>query len=77
MQMLRDLQDTTGGFQAFIPLAFQPEKSDLKLGTRGTSGLDDLKTLAISRIFLDNFAHIKAYWVMLGEKIAQVRWPLA
>lgn len=72
MEMLRDLQDRTGGFQAFIPLAFQPENSDLKLGISGTSGLDDLKTLAISRIFLDNFDHIKAYWVMLGEKIAQV-----
>ncbi len=72
MEMLRNLQDETGGFQAFIPLAFQPENSDLKLGIGGTSGLDDLKTLAISRIFLDNFDHIKAYWVMLGEKIAQV-----
>jgi aminodeoxyfutalosine synthase len=72
MQMLRDLQDETGGFQTFIPLAFQPENSDLKLDIKGTSGLDDLKTLAISRIFLDNFDHIKAYWVMLGEKIAQV-----
>ena len=72
MQMLRDLQDETGGFQAFIPLAFQPENSDLKLNVAGTSGLDDLKTLAISRIFLDNFHHIKAYWIMLGEKIAQV-----
>jgi aminodeoxyfutalosine synthase len=72
MEMLRELQDGTGGFQAFIPLAFQPENSDLKLDMRGTSGLDDLKTLAISRIFLDNFDHIKAYWVMLGEKIAQV-----
>jgi aminodeoxyfutalosine synthase len=72
MEMLRDLQDETGGFQAFIPLAFQPENSDLKLDIKGTSGLDDLKTLAISRIFLDNFDHIKAYWVMLGEKIAQV-----
>jgi aminodeoxyfutalosine synthase len=72
MQMLRDLQDETGGFQAFIPLAFQPENSDLKLDIKGTSGLDDLKTLAIARIFLDNFDHIKAYWVMLGEKIAQV-----
>jgi len=72
MELLRNLQDETGGFQAFIPLAFQPENSDLKLDTRGTSGLDDLKTLAISRIFLDNFDHIKAYWVMLGEKIAQV-----
>jgi len=72
MELLRDLQDRSGGFQAFIPLAFQTENSDLKLDTTGTSGLDDLKTLAIARIFLDNFDHIKAYWVMLGEKIAQV-----
>lgn len=72
MEMLRVLQDETGGFQAFIPLAFQTENSDLKLDIRGTSGLDDLKTLAIARIFLDNFDHIKAYWIMLGEKIAQV-----
>jgi len=72
MALLRDLQDETNGFQAFIPLAFQPENSDLHLGIRGTGGLDDLKTLAISRIFLDNFDHVKAYWVMLGEKIAQV-----
>lgn len=72
LEMLRNLQDETGGFQAFIPLAFQPENSDLKLDIKTTSGLDDLKTLAISRIFLDNFDHIKAYWIMLGEKIAQV-----
>ena len=72
MEMLRVLQDGTGGFQAFIPLAFQTENSDLKLDIKGTSGLDDLKTLAIARIFLDNFDHIKAYWIMLGEKIAQV-----
>ena len=72
LQLLRDLQDETGGFQAIIPLAFQPENSDLKLDIRCTSGLDDLKTLAIARIFLDNFDHIKAYWIMLGEKIAQV-----
>lgn len=72
MGMLRGLQDETGGFQAFIPLAFQTENSDLKLDIKGTSGLDDLKTLAIARIFLDNFDHIKAYWIMLGEKIAQV-----
>jgi len=72
MELLRGLQDETGGFQAFIPLAFQPENSELKLDIKGTSGLDDLKTLAIARIFLDNFDHIKAYWVMLGEKIAQV-----
>ncbi|MDD2850280.1 MAG: aminofutalosine synthase MqnE [Desulfuromonadaceae bacterium] len=72
MEMLRTLQDETGGFQAFIPLAFQTENSNLKLDIKGTTGLDDLKTLAIARIFLDNFNHIKAYWVMLGEKIAQV-----
>ncbi len=72
MEILRNLQDQTGGFQAFIPLAFQTENSDLKLDIKGTSGLDDLKTLAIARIFLDNFHHIKAYWIMLGEKIAQV-----
>ena len=72
MRRLRELQDRTGGFQVFIPLAFQPEHTPLKLEKKGTSGVDDLKTLAISRIYLDNFANIKAYWVMLGEKIAQV-----
>jgi len=73
MRRLRELQDKTGGFQVFIPLAFQPENTPLKLAKRGgTTGVDDLKTLAIARIYLDNFANIKAYWVMLGEKIAQV-----
>lgn len=68
---LRMLQDKTGGFQAFIPLAFQPDNTRVP-GARGVSGVDALKTLAISRIYLDNFQHIKAYWVMLGLKIAQV-----
>jgi len=72
MELLRNLQDKTAGFQTFIPLAFQPENSDLKLDVPPPSGVDDLRTLAIARIFLDNFDHIKAYWVMLGEKIAQV-----
>jgi aminodeoxyfutalosine synthase len=73
MARLRRLQDVTGGFQVFIPLAFQRENTPLNLSGRGgTSGVDDLKTLAIARIYLDNFDHIKAYWVMLGEKIAQV-----
>jgi aminodeoxyfutalosine synthase len=73
MRRLRELQDKTGGFQVFIPLAFQPENTPLKLAKKGgTTGVDDLKTLAIARIYLDNFANIKAYWVMLGEKIAQV-----
>ena len=72
MRQLRELQDRTGGFQVFIPLAFQPEHSQLKIAGSGTSGVDDLRTLAVARIYLDNFANIKAYWVMLGEKIAQV-----
>ena len=72
MELLRDLQDKTGGFQAFIPLPFQTENSALKTPPRADAALDDLKTLAVARIFLDNFDHIKAYWVMLGEKIAQV-----
>ncbi len=68
---LRRLQDATGGFQAFIPLAFQPDNTRVP-GARGVGGVDALKTLAVSRIYLDNFAHVKAYWVMLGLKIAQV-----
>ncbi len=71
LSKLRDLQDRTGGFQAFIPLAFQPDNTRVP-GARGVSGIDALKTLAISRIYLDNFDHIKAYWVMLGLKTAQV-----
>ncbi len=93
MLKLRDLQDRTGGFQAFIPLAFHPLNTKLGVRSQGsevskrnktnpqsltpnpclyTSGIDDLKTIAISRLFLDNFQHIKAYWIMLGEKIAQL-----
>ncbi len=68
---LRDLQDETGGFQAFIPLAFHPEKTGLSTN-RITSGCDDLKTIAVSRLMLDNIPHIKAYWVMVGLKLAQV-----
>ncbi|MDW7710512.1 MAG: aminofutalosine synthase MqnE [Deferrisomatales bacterium] len=71
LRLLRDLQDRTGGFQAFIPLAFQPRNSDLATGA-ATTGFDDLRTLATARLYLDNFDHVKAYWVMLGEKIAQV-----
>lgn len=67
---LRKLQDKTGGFQAFIPLAYHPKNTKIK--GKYTSGIDDLKTLAISRLVLDNFAHIKAYWIMLGEKISQL-----
>jgi aminodeoxyfutalosine synthase len=70
---LRDLQDRTGGFQAFIPLPFQPGKTQLPLDRdRQAGGIDDLKTIAVARLFLDNFSNIKAYWVLLGEKISQV-----
>ncbi len=68
---LRHLQDRTGGFQAFIPLAFQPDNTRVP-GAKGVGGVDALKTLAISRLYLDNFRHIKAYWVMLGLKVSQV-----
>jgi aminodeoxyfutalosine synthase len=67
---LRELQDRTGGFQAFIPLSYHP--LDNEAGGQGSSGLDDIKTVAVSRLVLDNFPHIKAYWVMLGEKISQL-----
>lgn len=72
MNSLRELQDKTGGFQAFIPLPFHPKNTKIERAFKETTGLDDLKTLAIARIFLDNFAHIKAFWIMLGEKMAQV-----
>lgn len=72
MRRLRELQDETGGFQVFIPLSFQKENNPLgHLKNPLSSGVDDLKTLAIGRLYLDNFANIKSYWVMLGEKIAQ------
>src|SRR3990172_2781163 len=71
MARLREVQDRTGGFQAFIPLPFHPKNTRLDGGAY-TSGIDDLKTIAIARIFLDNVPHIKAYWIMLGEKLAQL-----
>jgi aminodeoxyfutalosine synthase len=68
---LRELQDETGGFLTFIPLAFHPKGTDLN-GIRKPSGIDDLKMIAISRLMLDNFPHIKVFWIMLGLKLAQV-----
>lgn len=67
---LRELQDQTGGFQTFIPLAFHPENTGLSHIPK-PGGLTDLRVMAISRLMLDNFPHIKAYWVMLGVKTAQ------
>jgi aminodeoxyfutalosine synthase len=68
---LRELQDETCGFQTFIPLAFHPDNTKLAHIPKA-SGLTDLKIMAVSRLMLDNFPHLKAYWVMLGIKTAQV-----
>ncbi|MBL7663157.1 aminofutalosine synthase MqnE [bacterium] len=68
---LRELQDRTGGFQAFIPLAYHPENN--RLGKIGApTGADDLRMIAVSRLMLDNIPHLKAYWIMLGIKTAQL-----
>lgn len=70
---LRDLQDRTSGFLTFIPLAFHPKNTALEpMNLSGTTGFDDLKTLAVARLLLDNFDHIKAFWIMIGPKMAQV-----
>lgn len=71
LKKIRDLQEKTGGFVAFIPLEFHPENTFLSHKLPAT-GIDDLKTTAVSRIVLDNIPHIKAYWVMLGVKLAQI-----
>ena len=70
---LRELQDETGGFLAFIPLSFHPQHTALESRQLSlTTGYDDLKTLAIARLMLDNFDHIKAFWILYGPKLAQV-----
>ncbi len=69
--LLRELQDDTHGFQTFIPLAFHPENTALAHLPK-TTGFDDLRAIAVSRLLLDNFDHIKAYWVMLTPRIAQI-----
>jgi aminodeoxyfutalosine synthase len=68
---LRELQDLTGGFQTFIPLAFHPDNTALQHLPK-TTGMLDIKQIAVSRLLLDNFPHIKAYWQMLTPKIAQI-----
>ena len=70
---LRELQDETGGFLAFIPLAFHPENTVFeRRGWKHTSGSDDLKMIAVSRLLLDNVAHVKAYWIMMGMPLAAI-----
>jgi len=76
MLMLRDLQDETGGFSTFIPLAWHPDNTALgrELGVEGkrTGGVDDLKTLAVGRILLDNVPHIKTHWIMVTTRVSQI-----
>ena len=71
LRQLRALQDETHGFVGFVPLAYQPENNDIPV-EKSPTGFDSLRTIAVSRIYLDNFDHITAYWVGLGLKLAQV-----
>jgi aminodeoxyfutalosine synthase len=76
LAMLRDLQDETGGFLAYIPLAYHPDNNELgetlhRVGT-ATTGFDDLKNLAVGRLFLDNFDHIKSHWIMVTPFVSQM-----
>jgi aminodeoxyfutalosine synthase len=71
MRRLRELQDETKGFQVFIPLAFHPEHNMIGKAFPKPTGYDALRTLAVARLYLDNFDHVKAYWVSLGERLAQ------
>lgn len=76
LALLRDLQDETGGFLAYIPLAYHPDNNELgeQLGRTGTAttGFDDLKNLAVGRLFLDNIRHIKTHWIMNTPKVSQI-----
>jgi aminodeoxyfutalosine synthase len=69
---LRGLQDETRGFLAFIPLAFHPRNTALQGVASGPTAYDDLRIIAVSRLLLDNVAHIKVFWIMVGLKLAQV-----
>src|SRR5271155_1028359 len=71
LRQLRALQDETRGFVGFVPLAYQPQNNDIPV-EKPPTGFDSLRTIAVSRIYLDNFDHITAYWVGLGLKLAQV-----
>ena len=70
LRQLRGLQDETRGFTGFVPLPFQPDNNRIGVKTAPT-GLDALRTIAVSRIYLDNFDHVTAYWVGMGLKLAQ------
>jgi aminodeoxyfutalosine synthase len=76
LEMLRSLQDETGGFLAYIPLAYHPDNNELgkqlERGGTATTGFDDLRNLAVGRLFLDNFDHIKTHWIMVTPFLSQV-----
>ena len=72
LDRLRTLQDETGGFDAFIPLKFRRAGNRLGEGLEEVPVTEDMRTLAMSRIYLDNFPHIKAYWVMYGKQTAEM-----
>lgn len=72
LSLLRDLQDETGGFMSFIPLPFQTGNNPLGTTIKPVSAQEILMVIALSRLFLDNFPHIKAYWVMMGPRLAAV-----
>ena len=76
LTMLRNLQDETGGFLAYIPLSYHPDDNELgtTLGRQGvaSTGFDDLRNLAVGRLFLDNFEHIKSHWIMVTQAVSQI-----
>ena len=72
LRAIRDLQDETGGFRAFIPWSFQSGHTSLEGSTERATGVDYLMTLAVSRLYLDNVPHIQASWVTQGLKMGQV-----
>jgi len=71
LRQLRDLQDETGGFTGFVPFAFSPENTGLAQ-IRRAGGLEELRNIAVSRIYLDNIDHVTAYWISMGLSLAQV-----
>ena len=71
MRPLRELQDETGGFTGFIPLPYQPDNNGIPV-EHSPDGFDMLRTIAVARLYLDNFDHVTAYWVGMGMKLAQI-----
>ena len=70
--LLREQQDLSGGFQAFIPLSCHYEDTEIAPLVKPITGIDQIKNIAISRLMLDNFTHLKAYWIQLGQPMAQI-----